>query len=301
MELTKSTDLDESSDQQPPVAEQPNDYPQEVPKQPATADCQFQFTVFQLDDYGPWTTTPDPRWEMDLQQIQSGLHAELAGLIGSRGGYVFDWRKDNLLGITNTIAPNELERIQTSIRNRYPITISIGNGTGQLPAEAVTHATAQLQQAGSAQDAQREEILRGSCAPTSSKITISHWDIVDCTGKITDTRDAYTAQLKITEWVHALQRHLWEEHGGIASFVGGDNVIAALPPLSESAYRDALNHVLKVTGLETKVGVGCGQTAEEAGIEAKHSLEECREEDLDVRLPSTEDPVFSSLWQEVRF
>ncbi|WP_129116374.1 GTP cyclohydrolase IIa, partial [Halegenticoccus tardaugens] len=37
-----------------------------------------QLTQIQIDNYGPWTVTPEPRREMDLQTMQSRLFADLA-------------------------------------------------------------------------------------------------------------------------------------------------------------------------------------------------------------------------------
>ena len=37
----------------------------------------IQMTLIQIDNYGPWTVTPNPRTESDLQILQSTLYAEL--------------------------------------------------------------------------------------------------------------------------------------------------------------------------------------------------------------------------------
>ena len=48
-----------------------------------------QLTLVQIDNYGPWTVTPHPRPEVDLQTLQSRLYADLSQLIGRDGGEVF--------------------------------------------------------------------------------------------------------------------------------------------------------------------------------------------------------------------
>lgn len=37
----------------------------------------IQMTLIQIDNYGPWTVTPRPRNESDLQILQAELYADL--------------------------------------------------------------------------------------------------------------------------------------------------------------------------------------------------------------------------------
>ena len=36
----------------------------------------IQMTLIQIDNYGPWTVTPKPRTESDLQMLQASLFAD---------------------------------------------------------------------------------------------------------------------------------------------------------------------------------------------------------------------------------
>jgi GTP cyclohydrolase IIa len=71
-------------------------------------------------------------------------------------------------------------------------------------------------------------------------------------------------------------RYMREAHGALSFFVGGDNVISVVPEMSESEYQDAIDHVSDDVDVELKVGVGHGPTPHDAGIDAKHALEDCR-------------------------
>jgi GTP cyclohydrolase IIa len=73
-------------------------------------------------------------------------------------------------------------------------------------------------------------------------------------------------------------------HDSMAFFVGGDNVIAICPAVGEAGYRDAVAHVEDAVGVELKVGVGRARTAQTAGMDAKHALEDCRENGSSVEL-----------------
>ena len=114
-----------------------------------------QLTLVQIDNYGPWTVTPEPRREMDLQTLQSRLFADIAQFIGSRGGYVFFTRFDNMIAVTNGIDRSAHATLQETIGNRYPVTVSLGVDVADTPAAALDGATERLQAAGSAQDEAR--------------------------------------------------------------------------------------------------------------------------------------------------
>jgi len=120
-----------------------------------------QVTHIQIDNYGPWTVTPEPRREVDLQTLQSRLYADLCQLFGNRDGYVFFARFDNMVAVSNGLDIDDHELIQESVGNRYPVTMSLSVATGRTPVSALGTATEQLQAAGSAQYRHRREILRG--------------------------------------------------------------------------------------------------------------------------------------------
>ncbi|WP_049979743.1 GTP cyclohydrolase IIa [Halolamina rubra] len=240
-------------------------------------DAVVQFSLVQLDDYGPWTVTPEPRPEPSLQALQARLYADLADFVGSRDGYVFPGRYDNMIAVTNRIPPGEHRRFQELVRNRYPITASVGVGTGGTPADALGAATEALQATGSAQDAARTERLATDCeADPAGPLTVAHFDVVDATGRYTDREHALDAERRIRRAVVELTDRM-REHGAVTSFVGGDNAIAVCPDLADGTYDDVLAGVRDATGVELRVGVGRGDTAQSAGQAAKHALETGRD------------------------
>ncbi len=46
----------------------------------------IQMTLIQIDNYGPWTVTPTPRAEADLQILQAELYADLQRQFAAKGG-----------------------------------------------------------------------------------------------------------------------------------------------------------------------------------------------------------------------
>ena len=238
-----------------------------------------QLSLVQLDNYGPWTVTPSPRRETDLQALQARLYATLADFVGGHDGYAFLDRIDNMIAVTDGMTVADHERLQERIRNQYPVTISIGVGVGETPTAALETASRVLQAEGSAQDAERTARLAtaGPVGETSGSLTVAHFDVIDVTGEFTDQKGAGETSLAIQRATVSLASYLREEHEGMARFVGGDNIIALCPSLEEEAFEAATAHVQATTGIPLQVGVGEGETPHEAGYRAKLALEECRE------------------------
>ncbi|WP_276301422.1 GTP cyclohydrolase IIa [Halorussus lipolyticus] len=241
-----------------------------------------QVTLIQIDNYGPWTVTPEPRREVDLQTLQSRLYADLSQLVGNRDGYVFFTRFDNMIAVTNGMDEDDHALLQESVGNRYPVTVSFGVGVDPSPVEALSSATERIQDAGSAQEADRTEILRGRTLDpderTDDDVQIAHFDVNDATGKYTDQMNAFDSFIHIEQGYAELMRYFRRAHGGLSFFVGGDNVIAVSPDLDEEAYQDTIRHVQDTVEVELKVGVGQAANPQTAGMAAKHALEECRED-----------------------
>ncbi len=239
-----------------------------------------QLTLIQIDNYGPWTVTPEPRREVDLQTLQSRLYADLSQLIGNREGYVFFTRFDNMVAVTNGLSLSDHALVQESVGNRYPVTVSLSVATGTSPIQALEDATELLQDAGSAQDHSRREILDGRTIDeefrTDDDVQFAHFDVNDMTGNYTDEVNAFDSFIHIEQGYAELMRYMRQAHDSLSFFVGGDNVIAVCPNMDESDYDDVIRHVEETVEVELKVGVGTGRVPQTAGMDAKHALETCR-------------------------
>ncbi|MDK2929575.1 MAG: cyclohydrolase IIa, partial [Methanococcus sp.] len=119
----------------------------------------IQITVVQIDNYGPWTVTPNPRRESDLQALQSRLYCDMNLQFGAHKGLAFYTRFDNIIAITNGIDLETHKRIQNSVKNRYPFTVSMAVASAETAYEAQKLATKTIQEYGSAQDDVRKEVL----------------------------------------------------------------------------------------------------------------------------------------------
>jgi GTP cyclohydrolase IIa len=246
-----------------------------------TTVTNVQVTLIQIDNYGPWTTTPEPRREVDLQTLQSRLYADVSQLVGNREGYAFFGRFDNLIAVTNGLDRDAHERLQESLDNRYPVTASLSIGVSPSPVEALGDASRRLQKAGSAQDSGRREILSGEPLAdddrTDEDVQIAHFDINDATEKYTDELNEFDSFINVEQGYAELMRYTRTAHDSLAFFVGGDNVIAVCPAMDAPAYRDTVDHVRETVDVDLKVGIGRGRAAQRAGMDAKYALESCRE------------------------
>ncbi len=241
-----------------------------------------QLTLIQIDNYGPWTVTPKPRREVDLQTLQSRLYADFSQLFGMKKGYVFFSRFDNMIAVTNGIDIDYHALIQESIGNRYPVTVSLSIASDKDPAKALGKATSQLQVTGSAQDSKRIQILEGEPIEedkqTDQDVQIAHFDVNNATGKYTDKMNEFDAFIQIEHGYAELMRYMRKEHSSLSFFVGGDNVISVCSEIGKKEYEKAIDHVQQEVDVELKVGVGWGKLAQSAGMAAKHALERCRED-----------------------
>ncbi len=239
-----------------------------------------QVTLVQIDNYGPWTVSPEPRREVDLQTLQSRLYADLSQSFGNADGYVFFTRFDNMIAVSNGLSMDDHALVQESVGNRYPVTVSFSVATGTTPVQALEDASRRLQEEGSAQDRSRQEILRGRTIDESYRepddVQIAHFDVNDMTEEYTDRYNAFDAFIHVEQGYAELMRYMRHEHDSLCFFVGGDNIIGVTPDLDAAAYESAIDHVHETTDVELKVGVGRAGTAGDAGMAAKHALETCR-------------------------
>ena len=245
----------------------------------------IQITLIQIDNYGPWTVTPGPRAEPDLQTLQSRLYGDLEREFGARGGIVFYNRFDNLIAISNGIDKNDHKKIQESIRNRYPITISMGVASRPTPLEAQSVATKMLQRGGGAQSKDRCEVLNiDSLATTEeSKVQIAHIDIDDITNTLTDKESAYDTSIVVYEVLLELMKEL-KKLGALCFFIGGDNYMAPSNGITKKTLREALARVDERTNVKLKAGVGISKSPGRAADLADLGLE-------DIRADLTDDSV----------
>jgi len=236
----------------------------------------IQMTLIQIDNYGPWTVSPTPRRESDLQILQAELYADLQRQFAAKQGLVFFMRFDNMLAISNGMDMEDHLRIQESIGNRYPITVSMGVGTAQTPYDAQRKATRALQSHGGAQSEERKEVLAiDTLANEEGFVQIAHIDINGITETLTDTMPAYDTSFVVNRVQHFLMKRLIKK-GSLLFFIGGDNFMSPCNGLAPEGLLKIINEIKSEINITLKAGIGKAPTADKAANLADLALEEIR-------------------------
>ena len=236
----------------------------------------IQITLVQIDNYGPWTVTPEPRREFELQVLQAELFAELERQFGSRGGLVFHTRMDNMLAVTNGISMEVHREIQRLVKEKFPVTVSMSIGAASTPYQAQVQATLCLQRVGGSQSPERKEALVGSPVsyPDQDWVQIAHMD-VNRSSLLTDSEPIYDTHLLIQR-AHLSLIPIFLRRNALVFYMGGDNIMALSNGLEVSEISSVLSDVKVEMGLELKAGVGAAHTAEMAARLASEGLHEIR-------------------------
>jgi len=235
----------------------------------------IQMTLIQIDNYGPWTVTPTPRNEADLQILQAELYADLQRQFAARQGLVFFTRFDNMLAVTNGMDLEDHRRIQKSIGNRYPITVSMGVGAAETPYDAQRNASRALQSHGGAQSEDRKEVLAIDGLVDEGYVQIAHIDINGITETMTDIVPAYDTSFIVNRVQHFLMKKLIKE-GALLFFIGGDNFMSPCNGLEPQGLLRIINEIDDEINVALKAGIGKAPTAEKAANLADLALEEIR-------------------------
>ncbi|MBE2900358.1 GTP cyclohydrolase IIa [Methanothermobacter thermautotrophicus] len=235
----------------------------------------IQMTLIQIDNYGPWTVTPTPRNEADLQILQAELYADLQRQFAAHQGLVFFTRFDNMLAVTNGMDLEDHRKIQKSIGNRYPITVSMGVGAAETPYDAQRNASRALQSHGGAQSEERKEVLAIDGLVDEGYVQIAHIDINGITETMTDIVPAYDTSFIVNRVQHFLMKKLINE-GALLFFIGGDNFMSPCNGLEPQGLLRIINEIDDEINVALKAGIGKAPTAEKAAGLADLALEEIR-------------------------
>ncbi len=178
-----------------------------------------QLSLIQIDNYGPWTVTPEPRREMDLQTLQSRLFADLAQFVGNRDGYASS--RGSTTDRRNERIRRGSTRTHSGTVGDVPRDESVSVATGTTPVSA-RERRGQLQAAGSAQDKGRREVLRGQTIDEEFRkptdVQLAHFDVNDATEKYTDRLNEFDTFIQIEQGYAALMMYIREEYISLSFF-----------------------------------------------------------------------------------
>ncbi|MEM2878272.1 MAG: GTP cyclohydrolase IIa [Candidatus Hadarchaeales archaeon] len=236
----------------------------------------IQLTLVQIDNYGPWTVTPVPRREADLQALQAELYAELEKRFGALGGLVFYARFDNVIAVTNGIGLEQHREIVNEINSGFPVTVSMGIGAAAKPYDAQVEATLALQRAGGSRSEYRRGVVAGCPVvhPDEDWVQIAHIDVNHST-LITDSEPIYDTHMLLQRTYLALASSLYRKKA-LVFYTGGDNFMALSNGIGLPGIEETFADVKREIGFGLKAGVGAARSAETAAKLASEGLHEIR-------------------------
>ncbi|MGC9112863.1 GTP cyclohydrolase IIa [Acidilobus sp.] len=213
-------------------------------------------TLVELARYREWTELLGSDREWRIQEEQSRIYSRAQEAASSRGGLAIPLRYDYLLLLTSGLSDDDVRAIVDSIKEESPVEVRYSTAASRSPAAAVSSAFAILR--GNA-GGQRED-----CSQEVS--VLGHVDLDDVTG-LTERTDPLEAFHRVQELLHYVSREA-RLYGGIAQYLGGDNILVVMPVDNYEALARRLSETDRV-----KVGVGVSATPRRAAELATKSLD----------------------------
>ena len=232
----------------------------------------FQTTLIQIDNYGPWTTTPLPKKEAYLQSLQAGIYRTLQKKFSSKKALVFPLRYDNLLAITNGMDEKAHRTILDQLKYKFPVSLSMSVATGSTPYEAQGNATKRLSREGGAKHAHRKSVLAID-GLSDDPLSIAHADIDSIT--IHTDSNVYDSYVRVVSTGQSLINHL-APYGALVFYMGGDNFIIPCGNAEKKDFLSVFKAIEQESGVSLKAGIGTGRNAEEAVGLASMGLKKIR-------------------------
>ena len=236
----------------------------------------IQITVVQLDNYGPWTVTPEPKPEPELQVLQAEIYSYLQREFFKLKGMVFQSRQDNLIAVTNGIGTEKHREILERFCKNFPVTASMGIGTGLTAYEAQVNATLAVQGVGSSRSPERRRVVAGEPLRQSEEgwVEIVHADINHST-LFTDAKPIYDTHFLIQQ-THLALAEQFLRRNGLAFYMGGDNFMIVANGIRDEELIQIFGEIKRQLGIELKAGIGEAPNAVDAANMASRALQDIR-------------------------
>ncbi|MEM1532710.1 MAG: GTP cyclohydrolase IIa [Desulfurococcaceae archaeon] len=193
-----------------------------------------RITVIELYNYREWTESLGTDREWIIQFKQSEIHSLLQRLIAKNDGFVLPFRYDYYIVLSNTISEKRHEEIYTALYTTLDVPIRMVSLTNRYPFTAQLWATRIL-----ARSHNKFIYIHGDEDPN----VVVHIDINDIVKKSYSTSiyEAYVAAVELYHYIVEVVSRC----GGLAGYLGGDNVLAILPLDSYEDFLDKLPNYVK--------------------------------------------------------
>jgi len=208
-----------------------------------------RIALVELIGYREWTESLGHDREWIIQAQQATVYRSLMVGASRYGGFVFPLRYDYLLVVSTGLDRRVHERLLDTARLVSRLPVRMSSFAGPMPREAVLSAQRALQGV----EAGELHFEEGDDGVT----VLAHVDINDIS-KRTREEGLPGSLIVIHELVSGIAK-LADRYGGIAQYLGGDNVLVLLP---DSEYEGFAWEA--VEAFDVKVGIGVAVRPREA-------------------------------------
>ncbi len=217
-----------------------------------------RITLVELHGYREWTESLGYDREWVIQEKQARLYSLLQRSFSKKGGFVLPIRYDYFIVLSNNIDLFSHQAIYLSFEGESPVPVRMASVAHPYPFMAQLEATRLLARS------MRDLIyVEGAEDP----VVAVHIDY-DNIRSFTYETSVYEAYMRVSQ-IYSYLIGVTQRHGGIAAYLGGDNIIAILP---RSTYREYLSILPRTL----KAGVGISMVPRRALELAARALSELR-------------------------
>ncbi len=219
-----------------------------------------RITLIKLLEYREWTESLGHDREWIIQTNQSRIYSLLQQLFSKRGGFIIPIRYDYYVALSNGIDADTHREILLEIESAAPRGIRIVSLTHKYPFSAQLIATRLL-----GETTEKFIYLDGE----EDENVVLHIDFNNITG-MTYMTSIYETYMKIMQF-YTQTMYAAARLGGIASYLGGDNMLAIM-------NRDLVKGFLEIIPSYVKVGIGISYVPRRALELAAEALGKIRKE-----------------------
>ena len=217
-----------------------------------------RLTVVELHGYREWTESLGHDREWIIQETQSRLYSILQKSFSKRNGFVLPVRYDYFIVLANGIGEEAHRAILLSFESEAPVPIRAASVPHQYPFTAQLEATRLL-----ARSLRDFIYINGIEDP----VAVVHVDYNNIR-RLTYETSVYEAYMVVNR-VYIYLMNVAQRYGGVAAYLGGDNIVAVLPVETYRQYIEALPG-------QVKAGVGVSLNPRRAMELASHALDDAR-------------------------
>jgi GTP cyclohydrolase IIa len=221
-----------------------------------------RITVLEQIGYREWTEGLGSDREWLIQRVQAELYLALQDVATKHGAFSMPARYDYMLILSSNVGYEALVEMLDVARSYSKVGVRMASSCDLNPVDAEARAFKLLA---------KTEIggLTYTSCPGEEVVAIAHLDLNNTTGA--------TAYEGVTRSYHRILSLLGrlatvaESGGGVAQYLGGDNILVILPPLNYISLAERL-----VKEGDLKAGIGVSKTAREALRLAARALHDLR-------------------------